>query len=201
MIRIYTVKNRRPLTPEQIAKRSAKAKATREANKKKALKELGLPTNRKKVRKKRAPMSEEQKAAAVKRLAKARKAKGPSQNKLIAEEVRLLPDDNPLSLTNVRSWIKENRDQLKSMRPNKDSKDAKIRAQYQQIETYVANLEAYLRTGTYTDNRYGMHGQNKILYRVTTMAYHRDGTPKRSVGFMYPDIGLYTKEMLENDKK
>ena len=27
------------------------------------------------------------------------------------------------------------------------------------------------------------------------MAYNKDGTPKRSVGVMYPDIGVYTTEM------
>ena len=71
---------RKPMTPEQIAARSAKAKATREAKKKAALKTLGLQKfdRSKKPRKKR-QMTDEQKAAAAERLAKAREAKKPSQ--------------------------------------------------------------------------------------------------------------------------
>lgn len=190
---------RKPLTEAQIKARTAKAKATREAKKKAALEAMGVtPTKPKKVRKKR-KMTEEQKAAAVARLAKARENRGPSQNKLIAENVRNLPDDNPLSLKNVRSWIKENKDLLRAIKVMKDSKDAKERAKYQSVETYVANLEAYLRNGVYLDNRYGSQGQNKIKYRVTTMAYYADGTPKRTVGWLYPDVGVYTEEMATED--
>ena len=190
---------RKPLTEAQIKARTAKAKATREAKKKAALEAMGVtPTKPKKVRKKR-KMTEEQKAAAVARLAKARENRGPSQNKLIAENVRNLPDDNPLSLNNVRSWIKENKDLLRAIKVMKDSKDAKERAKYQSVETYVANLEAYLRNGVYLDNRYGLQGQNKIKYRVTTMAYYADGTPKRTVGWLYPDVGVYTEEMATED--
>jgi hypothetical protein len=31
------------------------------------------------------------------------------------------------------------------------------------------------------------------------MAYRSDGTPKRTVGIWYPDIGTYTIEMEEED--
>ena len=51
-----------------------KAKATREAKKLASLKELGF--ERKKVKRKRKPMSDAQKAAATERLAKAREARG-----------------------------------------------------------------------------------------------------------------------------
>ena len=188
---------RTPLTEEQIKARTAKMKATKAANKAKAMEAVGyVPTKMKKVRKKR-KMTEEQKAAAIARLAKARENRGPSQNKLIDETVRNLPDDNPLSLVNVRSWIKENKELLTAIKSMKDSKDAKERGKYIQVHTYVQNLEAYLRNGVYLDNCYGSQGQNKIQYRVTNMAYYPDGTPKRTVGFMYPDVGLWTKEMQE----
>ena len=189
---------RKPLTKEQIEARTAKAKATREAKKKAALKLMGEPTTRKatKIRKKRT-MTAEQKAAAVERLRKARENRGPSQNKMIDEDVRMLPDEHPLSLKNVRSWIAENKELLKSIRSFKDSKDAKERAQYQSIQTYVTNLDAYLRGGVYLDQFYGSNMQQMIQYRVTHMAYNKDGTPKRTVGYMYPDIGLYTQEMAD----
>ena len=187
----------RKLTQEEMAAKVAKMKATKAANKAKALEKLGLKTTPTKKFKKKRVMTEEQKAAASERLAKARASKGPSKNKLIDEHVRNLPEDNPLSLVNVRSWIKENREMLSSMRSQKDSKDSKEREQYQRIETYVSNLESYLRTGVYLDFFYGSRMQNKISHRVYVMAYYPDGTPKRSVGWWYPDIGLYTKEMAE----
>ena len=194
---------RQPLTPAQIKARTAKAKATREAKKKAALEALGLDTPKtskpKKMRKTR-KMTPEQKKAAADRLRKARENKEPSQNKMVDESVRNLPDDYPFSLKNVREWIKENKQMLTSIRSFKDSKDASERAKYQSVETYVANLEAYLRSGVYLDNRWGAQAQNKINYRVTVMAYYNDGTPKRSVGWLYPDIGVYTQEMADEDR-
>lgn len=190
---------RTPLTKEQMAAKVAKMKATKAANKAKALETLGLTPVKskfKKARKKRV-MTEEQKAAAIARLAKARENRGPSQNKLIDETVRNLPDENPLSLRNVREWIKENKDMLSSIKDWKDSKDAKQRLKFASTQTYVANLEGYLRSGVYLDNRWGSEGQNAIQYRVTNMAYYKDGTPKRTVGYMYPDVGVWTKEMEE----
>jgi len=185
---------RRKLTPEEMAAKVAKMKATKAANKAKALEALGLKTERKKVRKAR-KMTEEQKQAARERLAAARANRGPSQNKMIAEEVRNLPDDSPLSLKNVRSWIKENKDMLVAIRDFKDSRDWKERSKFLEVQTYVANLESYLRDGIYRDSFYGSQMQNKIKHRVVAMAYNKDGTPKRTVGVWYPDIGEYTKEM------
>jgi hypothetical protein len=188
---------RKPLTEAQMKARTAKMKATKAANKAKALEAVGyVPTKMKKVRKKR-KMTEEQKAAAVARLAKARENRGPSQNKLIDETVRNLPDENPLSLKNVRSWIKENKELLTAIKSMKDSKDSKERGKYISVQTYVQNLEAYLRNGIYLDMFWGSEGQNKIQYRVAHMAYYADGTPKRTVGYMYPDVGIWTKEMEE----
>lgn len=190
---------RKQLTKAQIAARTAKAKATREAKRKAALELLGAPVKPKKTRKRRV-MTDAQKKAAVDRLAKARANKAPSTNSYVDETVRNLPDDNPLSLKNVRMWIKENKLLLSSIKSFKDSKESKERDHYNQVETYVANLESYLRDGTYRDSRYGAQMQHKIGYRVVVMAYHSDGTPKRTVGWMYPDIGIYTQEMADQDK-
>jgi hypothetical protein len=189
---------RRKLTTEEMAAKVAKMRATKAANKAKALESLGLSTVRKKVRKGR-KMTDEQKKAAAERLALARANRGPSQNKMIAETVRNLPDENPLSLVNVRSWIKENKDLLASIRDFKDSKDWKQRDSFNKTSTYISNLEAYLRDGIYRDMFYGSQQQNKIRYRVTTMAYHKDGTPKRTIGYLYPDVGVYTQEMANED--
>lgn len=189
---------RKPMTEAQKKARVAKAKATRERNKQEALATLGLSTERKKVRRPR-KMTEEQKQAARDRLAKARANRGPSQNKMIAENVRMLSDDNPLSLKNVKSWIKENKDLLSAIKSFRDSKDWKDRDRYNQVSTYIANLEAYLRDGVYRDHRWGSEMQGKIKQRVVNMAYYPDGTPKRTIGNIYPDVGLYTQEMAEED--
>ena len=189
---------RRKLTPEEMAAKVAKMKATKAANKAKALEKLGLNTERKKIRRTRT-MTEEQKQAARDRLAKARANRGPSQNKLIAESVRNLPEDNPLSLKNVRSWIKENKELLTSIRDFQNSKDWKERNKFMRVQIYISNLEAYLRDGVYKDYFYGSQMQHKILIKVTTMAYHRDGTPKRTVGYHYPDVGIYTQEMADEE--
>lgn len=191
---------RRKLTADEMAAKVAKMKATKAANKAAALEKLDLARKPKgpvkKARKKRV-MTPEQKKAAADRLAAARAAKGPSQNKMIAENVRMLPDDNPLSLKNVREWIKENKELRQSIRSFKDSKDAKEREQFQRVDTYVTNLEIYLRSGVYQDFFYGPRMEKKISHKVWVMAYHKDGTPKRTVGWYYPDIGLYTKEMAD----
>ena len=189
---------RRMLTEEEMAAKVAKMKATKAANKAKALETLGISTERKKVRKKRS-MTAEQKAAAVERLAKARANRGPAKNSQVDETVRNLPEDNPLSMKNVRSWIKENKELLTAIKIFRDSKDSKERSKFQQVQTYVANLEAYLRNGVYLDNFYGSQMQHRITHRVVVMAYNSDGTPKRTVGYVYPDCGLYTKEMADED--
>jgi len=193
---------RQPQTKEQIAARVAKAQATKAAKKTAALAQMGVAVTKpkKKVRKGR-QLTAEQKQQAAARLAAAREAKGPSQNTMIDADVRNLPDDDVFSLKNVRQWIKTNKELLVAMKGMKDSKESSERASYANVETYVANLEAYLRSGCYFDFRYGEHGQNKVLYVCRAMAYYADGTPKRSVGVVYPDIGLYTQEMEDNDRR
>jgi hypothetical protein len=45
-----------------------------------------------------------------------------------------------------------------------------------------------------------MNGTNKVTYVSAGMAYYTNGTPKRSVGVIYPDIGQYTQEMEDDDR-
>ena len=62
-------------------------------------------------------------------------------------------------------------------------------------------MQRYLRDGDWVDDFYGEHQQNKIRHRCVAMAYDDDGTPKRSIGVYYPDMGCeYTQEMLEIDR-
>jgi hypothetical protein len=193
---------RQPQTKEQIAARVAKAQATKAAKKTNALAQLGAVAKKpiKQTRKRRV-MTDEQKVAAIARLESARAAKGPSKNMMIDADVRNLPDDHTFSLKNVRKWISANKDLLGAMRGMKDSKESSERAKYIIVETYIANLENYLRSGHYLDLQFGEKGQSKIKYVCRGMAYYANGHPKRSVGVLYSDIGVYTQEMEDDDRR
>ena len=76
------------------------------------------------VRKKR-ELTEEQKAAAIERLAKARAAKGPAQYKDIHPDVLALDEDDTFSMKNVRLWMKEAKARSASL--NKDHRWNKVK--------------------------------------------------------------------------
>lgn len=135
----------------------------REENMARIREELGIKKP-KKPRKKRKPMTEEQRAAAVERLAKARAAKGPPKNANVHPNVLKLDDDHPLSYKKVKEWLKYNKDLLQSIKHQRDSKDSKERMQYQITENYVKNLGIYIRDGVWCDHRYGKLMENKMEY-------------------------------------
>lgn len=152
-----------------------------------------------KHRKKR-QLTDEQKAAMAERLAKAREARGPAKNLSIDESIRDLDAEHPLSPAKVKEWLKEQKDLLSALKDCKDSKDPALRSQYWDTETYIFNLQHYLNDGVYRDHRYGSEKQNKIRHRCVAMAYYPDGTPKRTPGVFYQDIGEeYTNEMAAED--
>jgi hypothetical protein len=153
----------------------------------------------KKPRKKR-ELSKEQKDALVERMKKAREARGSTQNLSIDESIRDLPAEHPLHPDKVKAWLKYQKDVFSSLRHMKDSKEASERALYIDTETYIFNLQKYLSDGIYRDHRYGEEKQNFIRQRCVRLAYYPDGTPKRTVGVFYPDIGEeYSKEMEMED--
>lgn len=157
-----------------------------------------------KPRKKRKPMTAEQKAAAAERLAKARankkKTAGPPKN--VHPNVLSIPDENLLSLQSVRGWIKHNKELLseerKAARAGVKGADTKV----SNIEGYIRNMEHYIRTGDWVDWFYGKEQTNRIRYKCIAMAYHFEGPhkgePKRDVNVIYPDVGLWTQEMHED---
>jgi len=153
----------------------------------------------KKPRKKRT-LTPEQKAALVERMAKAREARGPAKNLSVHESIRDLPADHALHPDKVKVWLKQQKELLKSLRGADKGKDPGLRKLYHETETYVFNLTRYLNDGVYRDIFYGADRQNKIRHRCVAMAYYPDGTPKRTTGVFYPDIGEeYTNEMASED--
>jgi ATP-dependent Clp protease ATP-binding subunit ClpA len=156
-----------------------------------------------KKRKTRKPMSAEQKKAAGERLAIAREkrlAANPPEYKSIHPDVLARGDEDAWSHINVKKWIKTQKELLSVARHDLRRKVKGAEAQVSSISGYIRNLENYLRSGIYTDLFWGEHGQNRCKTVCLVMAYHPDGTPKRSVGVWYPDIQeTWTKEM-ENER-
>ena len=154
-----------------------------------------------KTRKRRKPMSAEQKSAAAERLALAREKRlkeNPPEYKSIHPSVLEKGDDHAWSHKKVKEWIKTQKGLLSAEKANKRANVKGAIAKVAAIEGYIRNLETYLRTGTYTDMFWGEYQQNKVRNVCLVMAYHPDGTPKRNVGTWYPDIGCeWTREMEE----
>jgi hypothetical protein len=68
------------------------------------------------------------------------------------------------------------------------------------VDTYIQNMEYYVRNGVWLDLFYGEQQENKIGFRSHTLAYDSDGMIKRTVNCFYPDLGgLYTREMQDAD--
>ena len=159
---------------------------------------------KKKIRKRRKPMTEEQKQAAAARLEKAREAraaKNPDYGQSgIHESLRDLPDDHPAHPKKVKRWIKTQKELAASER--RAVKQGVKGAYSRQCthEAYVRNLVKYLRDGDYVDMFYGEYMEHNIKRKCVAMAYESDGTPKRDVGVWYSDIGTYTQEMYNEDR-
>ena len=163
------------------------------------LENLGADTTPKKtkVKRKRKPMSEEQRAAATERLAKAR-AKRVVKNTSVHPEVLALPDDHPMSYEKVKEWQKYNREHLKAIKHQAVSKDSKERAEYQMTASYVKNLSTYIKDKVWLDSRYGKLREHIMEHTCVAMAYDKDGQPKRNAGTYYPDIRMvWTRELQE----
>ena len=162
-----------------------------------------------KKRKPRKPMTEEQKAAASERLAKAREAraaKNPDYGKSgVHESLRGLPDEHQLSPARVKKWIKVQKDYAKSERAAVRQKVKGADAKLADHEGYIRNMQKYLRDGVWVDMFYGEQQQGKIRNRCVALAYYwygpRKGQPKRDVGTFYPDLGLvWTQEMFDEER-
>ena len=119
-----------------------------------------------KIKRKRKPMTPEQRAAAAERLAKAREAKGPVQYQNIHPDVVAKPDDHFLSLKKVRSWMKSTKEQISSLRGEvrRDVKGAK--AKLWDIDGYIRHMQYYLKHGDWVDNRYGEYQEKKVKWRT-----------------------------------
>ena len=152
--------------------------------------------------KKTRKISEEHKEKLRARLAEMRAKKKPAEYKNIAKSVLALPDDDTYSFKNVKEWIKENKLLVSAL--GQQSRSTKIPPKEKQAassladskKAYIRYCEFYLKTGDWIGMFSGASEEHKVVPRVIAMAYNSDGTPKRTVGFWYPDIKtVWTKKM------
>ena len=161
-----------------------------------------------KKRKPRKPMSDEQKAAASERLAKARekrKEKNPDYGQsALPPALKDLPEDHPRHPKKIKEWIKTQKDLASAVRGEVRQKIKGAEAQLAIHEGYIKHMQKYLRDGDWIDDFYGEHQENKITRRCTAQGYYwygpKKGEPKFDIGVYYPYLGcVYTLEMFEED--
>ena len=114
------------------------------------------------------------------KMAKARAAKKPPSYKNIHEDVKALPDDNALSVKNVKEWEKHNKERVKELkhkirRTDKGKEKALFEREVENRSVYLANIARYFDTSTWLDLFYGKDQEHKTRYRTFVYAYDDQG--------------------------
>ena len=142
----------------------------------------------------RKKLSEERKQELRDQLSAARKKNAPAEYKNVHRNVLAKPDDDPLSLKSIKKAIKHNKDKASAYLTNSRRRGAspkqsiadKINAD--SAKAYIRFMEHYLRTGDWISDFMGDDEEKRTQWKCVAMAYHEDGTPKRTKGVWYPDI-------------
>ena len=118
------------------------------------------------------------------RMAKARAAKKPPSYKNIHEDVKALPDDNTLSVKNVKEWEKHNKERVKELkykirRMDKGKERTLFEREVENRSVYLANIARYFDTSTWLDLFYGKDQEHKTRYRTLVYAYDDEGFIKQ----------------------
>tara|TARA_Y100001951_G_scaffold66664_1_gene53638 strand:+ start:46 stop:447 length:402 start_codon:yes stop_codon:yes gene_type:complete len=119
------------------------------------------------------------------RMAKARAARKPPKYKNIHEDVKNLPDDNTLSVKNVKEWEKHNKERVKELkykirRTDKGKEKTLFERELGNRETFLANIVRYFDTSVWLDLFYGKDQQHKTTWRTLAYAYDDEGFIKSS---------------------
>ena len=145
-----------------------------------------------------------QKEAQRIRLEKMRAKKKPPEYKHVHKYVLSLDDEEPYSLKNVKVWIKHNKELITMLNARARNRDMSPKDKQQALtqaddkKAYIRYIEHYIKTGDWIGMFSGQNEMKKVIPKVVAMAYYPDGTPKRTVGYWYPDIeAVWTKEMDE----
>ena len=126
-------------------------------------------------------MEEEQ----LDKMAKVRAAKKPPAYKNIHEDVKALPDDNTLSVKNVKEWEKHNKERVKELkykirRMDKGKDRTLLERELGNREVYIMNIARYFDTSVWLDLFYGKDQEHKTKWRTIAYAYDSEGYIKTS---------------------
>ena len=113
-------------------------------------------------------------------MAKARAAKKPPTYKNIHEDVKNLPDDNVLSLKNVKEWEQHNKERVKELkykirRIDKGKEKTLLERELGNRKVYLMNIARYFDTSAWLDLFYGKDQEHKTRYRTIAHAYDENG--------------------------
>ena len=142
----------------------------------------------------RKQLSEKRKQELRDQLTKARSKKSPAEYKNIHPKVLEIPDDDPLSLKSIKKSIKHSKDRATAYSVNSRRRGATPKQAItdsinsDNTKAYIRFMEHYLRTGDWISDFMGDDEEKKTQWKCVAMAYHADGTPKRTKGVFYPDI-------------
>ena len=114
------------------------------------------------------------------RMAKARAAKKPAAYKNIHPDVKNLPDDNTLSLKNVKDWQKHNKERVADLkyqirRMDKSKDKSLLEREVENRTVYLANISRYLDTSIWLDLFYGKDQEHTTRFKTLTYAYDEEG--------------------------
>ena len=117
------------------------------------------------------------------KMAKARAAKKPPSYKNIHEDVKALPDDNTLSVKNVKEWEKHNKDRVKELkykirRLPKGKEKTLLEREVQNRQVFLMNIATYFDTSTWLDLFYGKDQEHKTKWKTMAYAYDSEGYMK-----------------------
>ena len=119
------------------------------------------------------------------KMAKVRAAKKPPAYKNIHEDVKDLPDDNTLSVKNVKVWEKHNKERVKELkykirRMDKGKEKTLFEREVENRSVYLANIARYFDTSVWLDLFYGKDQEHKTRYKTLAYAYDEEGYIKTS---------------------
>ena len=119
------------------------------------------------------------------KMAKVRAAKKPPAYKNIHEDVKDLPDDNTLSVKNVKEWEKHNKERVKDLkykirRMDKGKEKTILERELGNRVVYIMNIARYLDTSVWLDLFYGKDQEHKTKWRTLAYAYDSEGYIKTS---------------------
>ena len=114
------------------------------------------------------------------KMAKVRAAKKPPAYKNIHEDVKSLPDDDTLSVKNVKEWEKHNKERVKELkyrirRMDKGKEKSLLEREVENRSVYIMNIARYLDTSVWLDLFYGKDQEHKTKWRTIAYAYDDDG--------------------------